>query len=54
MGIGGGALLAHVTDANWQRAIVTVVAAALVLGSRINPLWILIGSGTAGAVGFLR
>lgn len=53
MGIGGGAVIAHVADAHWQRAIVTVVAAALVLGLRINPLWILIAAGTAGAVGFL-
>jgi chromate transporter len=51
--VGGGTVIAHVADANWQRAIVTVVAAALQLGVRINPLWILIVSGTAGAVGFL-
>jgi chromate transporter len=51
--IGGGTVIAHVADTNWQRAIVSVVAAALLLGVRINPLWILIASGTAGAVGFL-
>lgn len=51
--IGGGTVIAHVADANWQRAIVTVVAAGLLLGVRINPLWILIASATAGAAGFL-
>ena len=50
---GGGTVIAHVADTNLQRAITTVVAAALLLGLRINPLWILIASGSAGAVGFL-
>lgn len=50
---GGGAVMAHVADINWQRAIVTVVAAALLLGLRINPLWILIASGAAGSAGLL-
>lgn len=50
---GGGTVMAHVAGADWQRVIVTMVAAALLLGVRINPLWILAASGTAGAVGFL-
>src|SRR3984893_16870453 len=50
---GGGTVIAHVADTNLQRAITTVVAAALLLGLRINPLWILIASGSAGAAGFL-
>jgi chromate transporter len=50
---GGGTVIAHVADTNLQRAITTVVAAALLVGLRINPLWILIASGSAGAVGFL-
>jgi chromate transporter len=51
--VGGGTVVAHVADANWQRAIVTVVSAAVLLGPRINPLFILTAAGTAGAAGFL-
>lgn len=50
---GGGTLMGHVADTNWQRATITVIAAAFLLSVRINPLWILIASGTAGAAGIL-
>jgi len=51
--IGGGTVMARAADTSWQSAIVTLVAAGLVLWMRVNPLWILIAAATAGALGLL-
>jgi chromate transporter len=49
----GGTVVARAADTNWQSATVTMVAAALILWVRTNPLWILIAAGTVGALGLL-
>jgi chromate transporter len=51
--IGGGTVMARAADTDWQSVIVTLVAGALILWVRINPLWILIAAGVAGALGLL-
>jgi chromate transporter len=51
--IGGGTVMARVADTNWQSVIVTMVAAALVVRVRVNPLWVLIAAGAAGGLGLL-
>ncbi len=51
--IASGAVMAHAADANWQAAAVTVVAAVLMLKTRLNPLWMLLAGGTLGGVGLL-
>jgi len=52
--LGGGTLMARAAETNWQSATVTMVAAALILWVRANPLWILIAAGAAGALDLLR
>jgi len=51
--IGGGTVMARAADTNWQSVIVTMVAAALVVQARVNPLWVLIAAGVAGGLGLL-
>ena len=52
--IAGGAVMARIGDAGWQRAVVTIAAAGLIIRTRINPLWLLAGGGALGAMGLLR
>jgi len=40
--------MAHAGDVGWQRLAITGAAAALMLRTRISPLWVLIASGTLG------
>ncbi len=51
--IGGGTVMARAADTNWQSVIVTIIAAALVVRVRVNPLWVLVAAGTAGGLGLL-
>src|SRR5262245_28818090 len=44
----GGTVMARAADTNWQSATVTMIAAALILWVRVNPLWILIAAGAGG------
>lgn len=46
--IAGGAVMARTVDKDWSAVGITAAAAALLLTTRINPLWLL---GTAGALG---
>jgi chromate transporter len=48
-----GTVMARAADVEWQAAAVTVAAAALMLKTRLNPLWMLFAGGTLGGVGFL-
>ena len=51
--IAGGTVMARTADANWQSITITGVAAALLLTTRFNPLWIIAGAGIFGGLGFL-
>ena len=50
--IAGGFVMAR-TGSGWVSFAVTVAAVALMLATRINPLWLIAGGGALGAVGVL-
>jgi chromate transporter len=51
--IAGGYVMARTGDAGWQSLAITGAAAALMLRTRISPLWVLIAGGTLGGLGAL-
>jgi len=51
--IAGGYVMARAADIGWQRALVTAVAIGMMLGTRLNPLWILAAGGVLGGLGFV-
>ena len=51
--IAGGYVMARAADNNWQIAAVTAAAVALMLATRINPLWILLTGGILGGLDLL-
>jgi chromate transporter len=51
--IAGGYVMARAADIGWQNALVTAAAIGVMLGTRLNPLWILMAGGVLGALGFL-
>jgi chromate transporter len=51
--IAGGAVMARTGDARWQGAALTIAAAGLMIRTRINPLWLIVGGGACGGLGFL-
>ena len=48
--IAGGYVMARAADIGWQRALVTAAAIGLMLGTRLNPLWILAAGGVLGGL----
>lgn len=51
--IAGGYVMARAADVGWQSALVTAAAIGVMLGTRLNPLWILMTGGVLGGLGFL-
>ena len=51
--IAGGYVVARAADTGWQSVVVTAAAAALMLATRVNPLWILGMGGALGGLGLL-
>jgi chromate transporter len=51
--IAGGTVIARATDTSWTAVGVTATAAALLLLTRINPLWLLGAGGVLGGLGVL-
>ncbi len=51
--IASGVVMAHAADADWRPAVVTIAAAAIMLGTRLNPLWLLVAGGAIGGLGLL-
>jgi chromate transporter len=51
--IAGGYVMARAADTGWQSVLVTAAAVALMLATRINPLWILGAGGVFGGFGLL-
>jgi chromate transporter len=49
----GAVVLAQATAVNWQTAVLTGVATALFLATRLNPLWVLAAAAALGALGLL-
>ena len=51
--IAGGYVMARTGDVGWPSIAITAAAVALMLRTRINPLWILMAGGAFGALGLL-
>ena len=51
--IASGYVLARAADNGWEAAAITGASASLMLGTRINPLWILITAGAIGGLGLI-
>jgi chromate transporter len=51
--IAGGYVMAHIGDVGWQSLAITGAAAALMLRTRISPLWVLLAGGILGGLGAL-
>ena len=51
--IAGGYVMARAAAVGWQSIAVTAAAAALMLGTRLNPLWMLAAGGVMGGLGLL-
>jgi chromate transporter len=51
--IAGGYVMARAADVSWQSALVTAAAIGVILGTRLNPLWVLVSGGVLGGLGLL-
>jgi chromate transporter len=51
--VAGGAVMATASDTGWASAAVTGAAIGLLLGTRLNPFWIIGAGGALGACGVL-
>ena len=51
--IASGTIMARAADTGWAAVSVTVAATALMLSTRINPLWMLLAGATLGGFGSL-
>jgi chromate transporter len=51
--IASGTVMARTADPDWRAASVTIAVAALTLGTRFNPLWMLLAGAILGAIGLL-
>ena len=51
--IASGTVMARAADTGPAAAVLTVAAAILVLGTRLNPLWVLLAGGALGGFGLL-
>lgn len=51
--VGGGTVMARTLDKDWVMAGITIAATALLLTTRINPLWLLGAAGVIGAFGLV-
>jgi chromate transporter len=51
--IAGGYVMARTGDAGWPSLAITAAAVALMLRTRVNPLWILTAGGALGGLGLL-
>jgi chromate transporter len=51
--IAGGYVMARPGDVGWQGGLITAAAVGLMLGTRLNPLWILMTGGVLGGLGLV-
>jgi chromate transporter len=51
--VAGGTVMAETADNTWRAAAISVGAAALLLATRINPLWMLGAAAALGALGLV-
>ena len=51
--IASGAVMARAADTGWRSAVVTTAAAAIMLATRLNPMWMLLAGAALGGLGLL-
>lgn len=51
--IAGGTVMARAVDTDWRAGTVTLAAVAIILTTRLNPMWILLAGATLGGLGLL-
>jgi len=48
-----GTVMARAADTGWSAVALTIAAAAITLGTRLSPLWMLLVGGALGGLGLL-
>ena len=51
--IASGTVMARAADASWPAVALTIAAAAIMLGTRLSPLWMLLAGAALGGLGVL-
>ena len=51
--LSSGWILAHTADHDWRGALLTLLTVALMLRTRLNPLWLILAGALAGMAGML-
>ena len=51
--IASGVVMARAADTGWPSAVLTIAAAAVMLATRLNPMWMLLIGATLGGLGLL-
>jgi hypothetical protein len=46
-------VIGRATDTGWRTAVLTLVAVAITLATRLNPMWMILGGGALGGLGLL-
>jgi len=51
--IASGTVMARAADTSWRAVVLTIAAAAIMLGTRLSPLWMLLVGAALGGFGLL-
>ncbi len=51
--VASGVVMARAADTGWRTAVLTIAAAAIMLATRLNPMWTLLAGAALGALGLL-
>ncbi len=51
--VAAGYVMARAADSGWASGLITAAAVGLILGTRLNPLWILAAGGALGGFGLI-
>ena len=51
--IASGVVMARAADTGWPSAVLTIAAAAVMLATRLNPMWMLLAGAALGGLGLL-
>ena len=51
--IASGTVMARAADTSWRAVALTMAAAAIMLGTRLSPLWMLLAGAALGGLGVL-
>jgi chromate transporter len=51
--IASGIVIARAADSGWRSAVLTLVAVATTLSTRLNPMWMILAGAALGSLGLL-